>query len=470
MVDTGIHRFFSKDDRINNIWLEVLPIQGKNSYDDIKLENHTKNLQKNGPDPEQEDNVMLLRDRITRIYYDKKFFDYPVSLNFTTIKNLGLFKMFVAGVSYLKSCVLKKKETNLENFYINRFGKVLYATFFENYTEKVWGIHPSKISADWGSQRVKGVSIKKVLADFFKKTFHIKSKEVETSLIESFYYPKLGAGQAWDVMAETVVRNGGIIQKNARVCGIEMKDKKVIAVNVMQNGKEERIETDYLISSMPLVELVDQIKNDKVPEKIKEIAEGLPYREFMSVALLVKKMNLKNTTNIKTVGNVIPDSWVYVQEPEVKMGRLQVFNNWSPYLFEKKEDIEDKVLLTLEYFCSEGDSFWNMSDEEFISFAIDEAVRINLIDKADVISSKRIKIKKAYPAYFGTYDKIGELTEFLNSYENLYCVGRNGQHRYNNMDHSMLTGLITAQKIIAGDQDKVEIWNVNTEKEYHEKK
>ena len=151
MVDTGIHRFFSKDDRINNIWLEVLPIQGKNSYDDIKLENHTKNLQKNGPDPEQEDNVMLLRDRITRIYYDKKFFDYPVSLNFTTIKNLGLFKMFVAGVSYLKSCVLKKKETNLENFYINRFGKVLYATFFENYTEKVWGIHPSKISADWAN-------------------------------------------------------------------------------------------------------------------------------------------------------------------------------------------------------------------------------------------------------------------------------------------------------------------------------
>ena len=342
--------------------------------------------------------------------------------------------------------------------------------FFESYTEKVWGIHPSNISADWGSQRVKGVSIRKVLEDFFKKLFKIKSKEVETSLIESFYYPKLGAGQIWDVMLEKIESNGAKIIKNCLVTKIYMNDKKVIAVEVNNNGNFEKIDVDILISSMPLKNLVNSIENVDVPENIKEIANGLPYREFMSVALLVNKINLKNTTKIKTIGNVIPDSWVYMQEKSVRMGRLQIFNNWSPYLFKNKEDIKDKVLLTTEYFCSEDDEYWNMSDEEFVEFAIKEAEKIDLIDKGDVISSKRIKIEKAYPAYFGTYDRINELIDYLNEFDNLYCIGRNGQHRYNNMDHSMLTGLITAQNIKNNIIDKKEIWNVNTEKEYHEKK
>ena len=471
LVDTGIHRFFSKDDRINNIWKEFLPIQGKNSYDDIILQNNTKNLEQNGPDPETQENVLLIRDRITRIYYNKKFLDYPVSLNWTTIKNLGLGKMFIAGMSYLKSCIFKKKEDSLENFYINRFGKVLYSMFFEDYTEKVWGIHPSKISADWGSQRVKGVSIRKIIVEVFKKMFKIKDKEVETSLIESFYYPKLGAGQIWDVMAEFVEKNGGKIMKNTLVQKLIVgKNKKINTVEINENGNVKKIDADIVISSMPIKDLINNIENEEVPEDVKIIAEGLPYREFMSVAILTKKLNLKNTTNVKTINDVIPDSWVYIQEPEVKMGRLQVFNNWSPYIFENKDDIKDKVLLTLEYFCSEGDDFWNMSEKEFIDFAISEGEKINLFEKNDIIKSKQIKIKKAYPAYFGTYYNIDKVIEFLNSHENLYCIGRNGQHRYNNMDHSMLTGIIAAQNIINGVNDKKEIWNVNTEKEYHEKK
>ena len=245
LIDTGIHRFFSKDDRINQIWREVLPIQGKNSYDDICLENKNKKLEAGGPDPEIDKNVMLIRDRITRIYYDQKFFDYPVSLNMTTIKNLGFWKMLKAGLSYVKACFFKKPETNLENFYINRFGKVLYSMFFEDYTEKVWGIHPSKMSADWGSQRVKGVSIKKVLADAFQKLFRIQNKNVETSLIESFYYPKLGAGQVWDVMAEKIEQAGGRILKNCCVKKIYVENKKVVKIEVNNRRRNTRDRCGY---------------------------------------------------------------------------------------------------------------------------------------------------------------------------------------------------------------------------------
>lgn len=470
LVDTGIHRFFSKDDRVMNLWKELLPVQSQKSYDDILLNNNAKELPKKGPDPEVDEEVMLVRDRITRIYYDKKFFDYPVSLSFSTIKNLGFFKIIYAGFSYLKACIFKKKEDSLENFYINRFGKVLYGMFFKDYTEKVWGRKVSDISADWGSQRVKGISITAVIKDMFNKFFGKKNKNnTETSLIESFYYPKMGAGQIWNVMANKFKELGGSIINNTFVKNINIDNGKINSVTILKKGIEEIVTADIFISSMPIKDLVNGIKGEKVPENISEISNGLPYRNFMSVGLLLKKLNLKNETNVKTINNVIPDSWIYVQEPEVKMGRLQVFNNWSPYLFRNKEDIKDKVLVTLEYFCDFNDKYWNMSDDEFINFAVDEAIKIKLIDsKDDVISSNRIKVDKAYPAYFDTYDKIDKVIEYLNGFENLYCIGRNGQHRYNNMDHSMITGMETANNIINGITDKNNIWNVNTEKEYHE--
>lgn len=469
LVDTGIHRFFSKDDRVMELWKEMLPIQAKDSYDDIKL-NIKKDLPKDGPDPEIDDEVMLVRNRITRIYYGKKFFDYPVSLNMAMIKNLGFFKLCYAGLSYIKACIFKRKENSLEDFYINRFGKVLYSMFFRDYTQKVWGRKVSDISADWGSQRVKGISISAVLKDMFRKLFGTKNKNnTETSLIESFYYPKLGAGQVWDVMAKRIEQFGGSIKKNTFVKNINMKNGKIHSVTVISSGKEEEIFLDKLISSMPIKDLINSLNGQKVPNNILKIANGLPYRNFMSVGLLLKKLNLKNETKIKTIGNIIPDSWIYVQDSEVMMGRLQVFNNWSPYLFKDKKDIEDKVLITLEYFCDDGDKYWNMSDNDFIDFAVKEAIKMNLFDsKDDVISSNRIKIDKAYPAYFDTYDKIDLVIKYLNKIDNLYCVGRNGQHRYNNMDHSMITGMETANNIINNKKDKSNIWNVNTEKEYHE--
>lgn len=465
-MDIGGHRFFSKDENVMDFWKELMPIQGAPSYDDKKL-NREKPLVKDGPDPEKEDKVMLVRDRVSRIYYLKKFFDYPVSLKLETFTNMGLIRTIKAGFSYLKSIFVKKKETSLENFYINRFGKVLYGMFFEKYTEKLWGRHPSVISADWGSQRVKGLSITAVIKDMFRKIFNPKSNKVETSLIEQFWYPKYGPGQLWENLADEIEKNGGKILKQHSVQKINLKENKITSVECVCDGKIEVFEGDIFISSMPLKDLVEDMKEEPVPEDIKNIATGLPYRDFMTVGLLLKKLDLKNKTKIKTLGNIVPDCWIYVQEPDVKLGRIQIFNNWSPYMVSNPEE---NVWIGLEYFCNEGDEYWNMSDEEFTKFAIKELVSMGIIEESDVLDSHRKRVKKAYPAYFDTYSEIDKLIEYLNGFENLYCVGRNGQHRYNNMDHSMVTAMETVKNIKNNITTKDNIWKVNTEKEYHEVK
>ncbi len=459
-MDIGGHRFFSKNSEVIKFWTDIMPIQGKPSYDDKKLKRQ-KNLSKDGPDPEVENRVMLVRNRVSRIYYLKKFFDYPITMKLKTIKNLGFKRTMVAGFSYLKSVVFKRKEDSLENFYINRFGKKLYNMFFEKYTEKLWGRHPKEISADWGSQRVKGLSISKVIKDMFKKLFHIKSKEVETSLIEEFMYPKFGPGQLWEAVAKEFEKLGGTILKNKKVVKINQKDNKIISVVA---GNEE-FKGDIFISSMPLKDLVGGM-NDVEDDKL-EIALGLPYRDFVTIGLLVNKLNLKNETNIKTLGNIVPDCWIYVQDADVKLGRIQIFNNWSPYMVKSPTT---KIWLGLEYFCNEGDEFWNMSDRECIKFAINELIKMDIISDTAIIDAHVEKVKKAYPAYFDTYKDIDKLITYLNKFDNLYCVGRNGQHRYNNMDHSMVTSFETVNNILNNVKDKSNIWNVNTEKEYHEEK
>ncbi len=464
-MDIGGHRFFSKDKRVMDFWEELMPIQGTPSFDDAKL-GREKPLSPNGPNPEKEDTVMLIRTRISRIYYLKKFFDYPISLKLQTFTNMGLIRTLQAGFSYLKSIFVKKEENSLENFYINRFGKVLYSMFFEKYTEKLWGRHPSEISADWGAQRVKGLSIKAVIKDAFSKLFGSKNKkEVETSLIEQFWYPKYGPGQLWETLAKHVEEKGGIIKKGYSVKNINIKDHKIISVECEADGKLETIEGDIFVSSMPLKDLVTGFKGDSVPEEEIKIAKGLPYRDFITVGLLVNKLNLKNKTKLKTIGDIVPDCWIYVQEPDVKIGRIQIFNNWSPYLV---KDVENTVWIGLEYFCNENDEYWNMSDQEFIAFATSELVKMNIINENNVLDSHRERVKKAYPAYFDTYSEIDKLITYLNKFDNLFCIGRNGQHRYNNMDHSMVTAMETAKNIIQGINSKDNIWNVNTEKEYHE--
>lgn len=466
-MDIGGHRFFSKDDRVMKWWDDVMPRQGKPSFDDIKLKRE-KPLASGGPDPEKDDRVMLVRNRVSRIYYKHKFFDYPVSLKKQTIVNMGFATTVKAGCSYLKSTVAKKEENSLENFYINRFGKTLYSMFFEGYTEKLWGRHPREISADWGSQRVKGLSISAVIKDMFSKIGPKKAdRKVETSLIEEFYYPKLGPGQLWETALNDFISMGGNVVMNSKVTNI-ITDNKGSVRNIVidHNGTSETVDGDIFISSMPVKDLVNGM-ND-VPDDMLRIANGLPYRDFVTVGLLVDKLNLKNETDIRTLGNIVPDCWIYVQDTGVKLGRIQIFNNWSPYMV---KDAENTVWIGLEYFCNEGDSFWNMDDNKCIALAIKELISMGVISgKEDVMDAHREKIKKAYPAYFDTYAEIDKLIAYLNKFGNLYCVGRNGQHRYNNMDHSMATSFEAVKNIINGIQSKDNIWSVNTDKEYHETK
>ncbi|MCR5430054.1 MAG: NAD(P)/FAD-dependent oxidoreductase [Eubacterium sp.] len=465
-MDIGGHRFFSKDERVNEWWANIMPTQGAPSYDD-KILGREKPLAENGPDPEVEDNVMLVRNRLSRIYYSNTFFDYPVTLKWSTIKGMGFGTTLKAGFSYLKTVFKKLPEDNLENFYINRFGRVLYSMFFEGYTEKLWGRHPREISADWGAQRVKGLSIRAVIKDIFSKIFSKKNREVETSLIEEYIYPKFGPGQLWENVADEITKMGGKVIQNSEVEELKTSNKKITTVVAKENGVEKEYDADIVISSMPVNELVAGIKNDDIPELVKESAADLPFRDFVTVGLKLKKLKLENKTDIKTLGNIVPDCWIYVQDTGVKLGRIQVFNNWSPYMVEEPEK---NVWIGLEYFCREGDDFWNMSDEDCIQLAINELVKMDVIDKEDVIDSHRERIQKAYPAYFDGYKNMDDIIEYLDTIDNLYCVGRNGQHRYNNMDHSMATSFEAVNNIENSITDKSNIWNVNTEQEYHEEK
>ncbi len=457
-MDLGGHRFFSKDKRVTDFWQMLLPTQGAPSSDDI-ITGNQKPLAEGGPDPEKEDKVMLVRTRVSRIFYLRKFFDYPISMKAETFKNMGFGRTVKSGFGYVKSCIVKKPETNLKNFYINRFGKPLYEMFFEDYTEKLWGVNPENISADWGAQRVKGLSLRKALMSMLKKD---KTK-TETSLIEQFVYPKKGPGQLWETLADKVAELGGIILTDTKALGVVSEGNKITGVRVLREGKESVLDCDYVLSSMPVKDLIEGF--DAAPEEVRQIAAALPYRDFITVGLLLDRLLLENKTNMKTVGGIVPDCWIYVQERDVKIGRLQIFNNWSPYMV---ADPQNTVFMGLEYFCNEGDDMWNMEEKDFINFAIDELVKIDIIRREDVKDSVCIKVKKAYPAYFGAYSRFDRVREFLDGFDNLFCIGRNGQHRYNNMDHSMLTAMEAVDAIAHGSTDKRAVWEVNTEKEYHE--
>lgn len=413
-IDIGGHRFFSKSELIVDWWKNIME--------------------------------MPVRSRISRIFFMGKFFKYPISLNPETISNLGFYRIFKIGLSYLKIKIFPiKKEENLEDFFINRFGKELYETFFKDYTEKIWGVPCPNINASWGAQRVKGLSISKAIMHFFKKTN-------ETSLIDQFMYPKYGPGELWEQVAARIMEKGGKIYLNHRVVGLKTEQnniKEVIVENSDLNIKFSD-KADYCFSSMPVKELVNSLDHHT---EIREISEGLLYRDFITVGLLLNKIKLP-----------LPDNWIYVQERAVKLGRIQVFNNWSVDMV----NAPDKIWLGLEYFCNEGDELWNKTDEEFKKFAIEELVKINLINKNDAVDAVVIRQKKAYPAYFGAYERFDEIKNYLNKYENLYLIGRNGMHRYNNMDHSMLSAITAVENIINGVKTKENIWNINTEKAYHE--
>ncbi len=476
-IDIGGHRFFSKSDRVMEWWHNILPIEKTDASQSFTLKYQGKTREiagGDGADPDKTDDVMLVRSRLSRIFWGGKFFNYPVTLEPSTIKNLGPWRVTKMGVSYIKARIKPLPEKSLEEFYVNRFGRELYNTFFRDYTEKVWGVPCSKIAPDWGAQRVKGLSVTKAVTHAFKKQFAKKSakdisqKGTETSLIEYFLYPKLGPGHMWETVAKIVRKKGGTVTKNKAVVKIHAEKGKITGVDVLdtQTKKIERVDGDYFFSTMPVNELIASFSGVKVPANVKEVAAGLPYRDFITVGLLLKKLKITNQTERKTKNDVVPDNWIYIQEPSVKVGRLQVFNNWSPYLVKNDKN----VWVGMEYFVNEGDKMWTKPDKNMAAFGIKELASIGIIDANDVLDSTIIRVKKTYPAYFGTYDRFDEIRKFTDSFENLFLLGRNGMHRYNNQDHSMLTAMTAVENIIAGRKDKDNIWDVNVEQEYHEEK
>ncbi|MHB8362032.1 MAG: NAD(P)/FAD-dependent oxidoreductase [Patescibacteria group bacterium] len=475
-IDIGGHRFFSKSDRVMEWWKNILPIE-KVPLDKTKITYHGQtrdiDVKESTADPKKTDKVMLIRNRLSRIFYLRKFFDYPVSLSKKTLTNLGVIRVMRIGFSYLRARIFPiKEEKSLEDFFINRFGRELYLTFFKDYTEKVWGIPCNQINPEWGAQRIKGLSIREVIKHAIKsklpkKDIDIDQKNIETSLIERFLYPKFGPGQMWEEVADQIKKQGGEINMNENVIKINCKKNKVksIVTKNSKTGKETLWDGDYFISTMPIIDLINDM-GDYPDKRVIKVANKLMYRDFITVGLLMKKLKIKNDTKIKTINNIVPDNWIYIQEREVKIGRLQIFNNWSPYMVKDKKN----TWIGLEYFCTKGDELWKMTDKEFIKFAISELVKIDIIEEKNVLDSTIIRVEKTYPVYAGGYERFDVIRKFTDSIENLFLIGRNGMHRYNNSDHSMLTGMMVVDNILAGIKTKDNIWDVNTEQEYHEEK
>lgn len=455
-IDLGGHRFYSKNKKINEWWSKILPLE--QSYIDDSKEKVRKD----------EDKVLLIRHRVSRIYYNHRFFAYPVQMNKRTLHNLGALTTVKVGFSYIKAVLFKRKENSLEDFYINRFGKQLYQMFFEGYTEKLWGKPSAQLSCDWGAQRVRGLSIKNMVYHMLKKG---KEDATPTSLIESFQYPKLGPGQLWEEAACQIEKMGGMIKKQCKVVQIAHDKNCIHSVTCKTDSGMEEITGDLFLSSMPLKDLITAMES--VPNPVQEIAKNLPYRAFVTIGILLNKFEVEKYSQKHKKVNVggdshkrLNDCWIYVQDTGVKLGRIQIYNNWSAYLV---KDPENTVWIGAEYFCNEGDTFYQMSEKEWLSQAIQDLTKIGLVQEdTKVLDYHGERIAKAYPAYYGSYQDIAKLRQYVDSYDNLYAIGRNGQHRYNNMDHSMLTAMKAVDDILQKRHQKAEIWNVNVEEEYLE--
>ncbi len=506
-IDIGGHRFFSKEKRVMDWWFSIMPRQGKPSADTVEKSHeieyvaesvveylckecapeHGDNTETNSfqhlgekktlfshrffPDPEKEDDVMLQRPRVSRIFYRKNFFPYPIGITLLVAKRLGFFNTLLIGLSYIWRQIFPiRSEEFLDSFYRNRFGDRLYKTFFEAYTEKVWGVPCSQIRADWGAQRVKGLSLKRAVfhavKDLLSSDFAKKQEERETSLITRFFYPKYGPGQMWEIVAERVQSCGGELRMMHKVSGVHLDHHRVTTVTIenMMTGQTERLECDYFFSTMPIKHLVE-MTTPAPPSHVVQVAKGLQYRDFLTVGLLLKKLHVQEKG--KHPQSSVPDNWIYIQEGGVRVGRIQIFNNWSPYMV---KDYKNTHWIGLEYFVNEGDDLWLEDDKKLIELGIHEMEKIGMITKEDVLDGCVLRMPKAYPAYFGTYDQLHSIRAFAEDISNLFLIGRNGMHRYNNQDHSMLTAMLAVDNILAGRTDTANLWDVNLEMVYHEEK
>jgi protoporphyrinogen oxidase len=472
-IDIGGHRFFSKSDWVMNWWREMLPVAmppGSIAEKEFRVAYQGASRLLGAAHihaTEADDAVMLLRNRLSRIYFNRAFFSYPLQPGFDMVTKLGVGKCTRFALSYGRSHLAPiTPELSLEDFFINRFGRALYGQFFKSYTEKVWGVPCSEISAAWGAQRVKSLNIGNMIAHALKKLVPggKKGGEKQTSLIENFLYPKFGPGQMWETAAKRFEQAGGRIVRNARVVGMDRERDRVTAVTAQVDGGDAlHIATNNVVSTMPVKDLTVAMQAD-LPDAIGGIGTQLQYRDFITVGLLYRKLR-RTAAAIDPKTHLVADNWIYIQDAGVKVGRLQIFNNWSPYMVADP----DTVWVGLEFFAKDDDELWAMSEPALKALALREMQQLRLADEADALDAVVIRQPKAYPGYFGdAYENFEELREYLDGIKNLYLIGRNGMHRYNNQDHSMLSAKFAVEAILAGSSDKSAIWGVNIDDDYHE--
>lgn len=460
-IDIGGHRFFSKSDWVMDWWRSMLPVAATadaSAARELRYQGASSDVP-TGSASEHDENVMLVRSRLSRIYFNKQFFDYPLKLNPDTLLKLGPWKTFTFGLSYVWAKVHPRKpEQSLEDFLVNRFGRKLYRQFFKEYTEKVWGVPCGEISAAWGAQRIKSLSVIKAITHALKKMLGLGDKAEQTSLIESFLYPKHGPGQMWETAAQRFVAQGGTLLMQCKVDGIDLRDGQAQGVRYHDTqGNMHTLSCDQLLSTMPIKDLVTAAGDGFAPG-IRTIAGQLSYRDFITVGLLYPR---------SAIPRQLDDNWIYIQEPGVNVGRVQVFNNWSPYMVADPSTL----WMGLEFFCKEDDALWQMDDATMKTMAHKEMVQIGLVRADAPLDAVVIHVPKAYPGYFGeAYARFDELQAALDAVPNLFLIGRNGMHRYNNQDHSMLTAKEAARQIASGTVDKAAIWGINVDDEYHEEK
>ncbi|PSR24918.1 UDP-galactopyranose mutase [Sulfobacillus thermosulfidooxidans DSM 9293] len=418
--DIGGHRFFSKSQEINNFWVEML-----------------------GDD-------LLKRQRISRIYYNGKFYDYPLRAS-NAFRNMGLLNTTLCVTDYMKARLsMRKQFLTFEDWVIYHFGRRLYEMFFKTYTEKVWGMKCNEISADWAAQRIKGLNLwNAIKTSVFPNS--LKDDEVIKTLINEFYYPKLGPGMLWEKVTKEIKQLGAEVFMGYKVTQIFHKSGLATTVEAKNlDNQVVRLKADKVISTMPLQSLVTAL-NPAPAFKVIKAAEALRYRDFLTVALIIDSPDL------------FPDNWIYIHDPSVKVGRIQNFGNWSPYMVPNSHT----SCLGLEYFCSEGDSLWMMDNENLLHFAERELRKLGLLQSAKVIDGTVVRVQKAYPVYDDFYENNVQVivSELARTCTNLQVAGRNGMHRYNNQDHAMMTGLLAARNILGANYD---LWAVNGDAIYLE--
>ncbi len=473
-IDIGGHRFFSKSDWVMDWWQDILPIADVEPERVIAYRNARRRIRakaRAGPAALTEDRVMLVRNRLSRIYFQGRFFAYPVKADLDTALKLGPLRVSRMMASYAWAlAVPRHPESSLEDFLLNRFGRELYETFFQHYTEKVWGVKCSEISAEWGAQRIKGLSVSRTLLHALKAPMATlgltrKDETVHTSLIERFLYPKYGPGQMWETVAEQVRAAGGEIHLWQRAVGMRLDGDRIRSVisQDIRTGRRQSLAADSVISTMPVKELI-QALGDAVPVSVARIAAGLEYRDFITVGLLLRRMRKTPASTPGSVINLVPDNWIYIQDQGVQVGRLQFFNNWSPYLVADPHT----VWIGMEYFCQEGDGLWSRTDGALLELGCGELEKLGLAHRSDFLDGLVLRVPKAYPGYYGSYSQFSTIRDFTDSISNLFLIGRNGMHRYNNQDHSMLTARLAVEAILAGSADKRAIWDVNVDDDYHE--